>query len=393
MIRKLTIENFFSIAEKQTFDLEIARNATDPDGRFATPISSSDQRFPKIAVIFGANASGKTNLLRGIAFLGEFVRESAQYSPDQLIPLLSFMGKTSSKGLTKLSAEIDGALFDWKERVRFEYSLEVTADGKRVSRENLRYYPKGRPRKLFERIGNEVSAGADFKLSMRDPIRGKIRDNTSVISVLAQFNHEFSSAIWRSLSATQTNVNWAGKQEMPPVTANEFYEKSPDAFERLNAEIRKMDLGIESVTLQRERDGTQAMFHHRGIDGPISYVFESHGTRRFYLAFPKLDYVLATGGLAVLDELDNDIHPLLLPEIIRQFQQQKTNPNGAQLIMSCHNATLLDHLTKEEVYFTEKDASGRTEIYGLKDVQGVRRDTNIYAKYLAGVYGAVPRVA
>ena len=101
---------------------------------------------------------------------------------------------------------------------------------------------------------------------------------------------------------------------------------------------------------------------------------------------------LRQGSIVALDELDNDIHPLVLPEIVRLFQEERTNPNGAQLIMSCQNATLLDHLAKEEVFVTEKDSEGRTAIYGLQDVQGVRRDENLYAHYLMGVYGAVPRL-
>ncbi|MEE8394136.1 MAG: AAA family ATPase, partial [Rhodospirillales bacterium] len=102
--------------------------------------------------------------------------------------------------------------------------------------------------------------------------------------------------------------------------------------------------------------------------------------------------VLTVGGVAVLDELDSDIHPLLLPELIRMFQDEETNPLDAQLIFSCHNATLFEYLEKEEVYFTEKKADGSTEIYGLKDVKGIRRDTNIYAKYLMGAFGAVPQI-
>ena len=108
--------------------------------------------------------------------------------------------------------------------------------------------------------------------------------------------------------------------------------------------------------------------------------------------FPYLYHVLSRGGLAVMDEFDNDIHALLMPELINLFQSRETNPNDAQILMSCHNPSVLECLSKEEIYFTEKDSLGRTEIYGLKDVQDVRRDANLYAKYLSGVFGAVPRI-
>ena len=90
--------------------------------------------------------------------------------------------------------------------------------------------------------------------------------------------------------------------------------------------------------------------------------------------------------------LYTDIHPLIIPEILRWFYDPKINKYNAQLIISCHNATLLETLIKEEVYFTEKNNKGETEIYGLKDITDVRRDTNIYKKYLGGAFGAVPHI-
>jgi predicted ATPase len=96
--------------------------------------------------------------------------------------------------------------------------------------------------------------------------------------------------------------------------------------------------------------------------------------------------------VAVIDELDAAIHPLLLPEILRWFYDRERNPHDAQLWMSCHNASLLEELIKEEVFFCAKDRGGRTEIYGLKDIQAVRRTDNYYRKYLGGMFGAVPQI-
>ena len=94
-----------------------------------------------------------------------------------------------------------------------------------------------------------------------------------------------------------------------------------------------------------------------------------------------------------MDELDNAIHSLILPEIIDRFVDPVRNPNNAQLIAACQNPSILQYLEKEEVFFAEKGAEGATEIYGLKDIKGVRRESNIYANYLAGAFGGVPRVA
>ena len=260
-------------------------------------------------------------------------------------------------------------------------------------REALSYYPLGKRRRLFERIGNQVNSGTDFRLSLRDPVRKKISPNASVLSVLAKFNHEFSVAAFNTLGGIQTNVSWLDKIDVTPESMTKYYDSNTSVFSRLNDEIRKIDLGIKDVILEQTPQGIEPSFHHIGHNQRLGLIFESHGTRRFYAIFPFINYALESGGVAVLDELDSDIHSLLLPELVQWFQNPNTNPKNAQLIISCHNATLLEHLVKEEVYFTEKDRVGCTHIYGLKDVKGVRRDTNIYAKYLAGVFGAVPHMA
>lgn len=94
-----------------------------------------------------------------------------------------------------------------------------------------------------------------------------------------------------------------------------------------------------------------------------------------------------------MDELDNAIHSLILPEIVDLFVDPVRNPNNAQLIAACQNPSILQYLKKEEVFFAEKGHDGATEIYGLKDIKGVRRESNIYANYLAGAFGGVPKVA
>jgi uncharacterized protein len=119
---------------------------------------------------------------------------------------------------------------------------------------------------------------------------------------------------------------------------------------------------------------------------------ESHGTRTFIRIFPLLVRALETGGIAVIDELDQSIHPIILPEIARWFYDTDRNPHNAQLWMTCHNASLFEGLIKEEVLFCEKDGDGRTAVYSLRDIQAVRRTDNFYRKYLDGVYGALPHI-
>ncbi len=394
MLRKLTVENFFSIREAQTLDLTIARNAPDSDGRFATPIEGAGARFPKVVALFGANASGKTTVLRAVNFLVQFVMNSVDWEPNSFLPFLSFHSPDWIEAPSKFRVEFDAWVREEPSgRVLYVYELELAAGRKSVLAETLKYYPAGRQRWLFRRDASGISAGKDFNLPNNDPVRKKIRKNASVISVLAKFNHDFSLEIFRNLSGVHCNVAMLGE----PLKAREdvvtnWYVQTEDALKALNKEIRRFDLGIEEVVLSPTVNGVRPYFVHAGLEGPLAYEFESQGTTHFYNIFPYLYHVLSRGGLAVMDEFDNDIHALLIPEIVHLFQSRETNPHDGQIFMSCHNPSVLECLSKEEIYFTEKDSLGRTEIYGLKDVQDVRRDANLYAKYLSGVFGAVPRI-
>jgi predicted ATPase len=133
-------------------------------------------------------------------------------------------------------------------------------------------------------------------------------------------------------------------------------------------------------------------FTHAGLDGPIEMPFESHGTQQFVRIYPTLYRALAIGGIAVVDELDVAIHPSVLPEIVRWFADPERNPWGAQLWMSCHAVSLLEGLLKEEVLICDKRADGATQVYGLGDIKGIRRDENFLQNYLGGVYGGIPSV-
>ena len=171
-----------------------------------------------------------------------------------------------------------------------------------------------------------------------------------------------------------------------------FYTNNRACVEALNREIQRIDLGIRSMQIKQDASGSALYFEHEGLDQLMPWVLESHGTRNFIKYFPYLHTALESGGIAVIDELDIAIHPLVLPEMIRWFYDAKRNPRKAQLWMSCHAASLLEDLFKEEIFFCEKNSQGETRVYGLQDIKDARRTDNRYRKYLSGVYGAVTQI-
>ena len=155
--------------------------------------------------------------------------------------------------------------------------------------------------------------------------------------------------------------------------------------------MQRSDLGIEDMDIANGFGDKDIRFHHTGLDMPVTLDFESKGTRRLFHLLPLIRLALDRTGLAVLDEIDGDLHVDLLAEILNWFRSRESNPRDARLLVSSHHVGLLDDLEKEEVYIVEKDDSGATRVYGAQDVRGLRRDVRLYPKYRAGVLGGLPR--
>jgi len=396
MIKELVISNYFSIKHAQTLDLSVAGNARQRDGYFASHQDVPKLVLPQVVVFFGANASGKTTVLRALSFISHFVRDSFHYSPNATIPILPFGSAESRREATALSLSFVTTLpvgVRAGHPVSFRYELVVAPGANEVARETLTYAPLQRTRLLFERDGSRVRTGEDFDLSAADPALAKIRPNASVVSALAQFNHPLATALYRAAGQFGSNVGHFGKVELSTDRLQQIYRADAALLEAVNRDVRKIDLGIEQIEFGAGNAGAPMVFRHRGLDAPIQFDFQSHGTRKFLGLYPRIHHALSTGSICVLDEIDSDIHPTLLPEIVGWFRSPERNPNFAQLFAACHNPTLLDDLVKEEIWFTEKDDFGCTSVYGLKDIKGVRRVENYRARYLQGAFGAIPRLA
>jgi len=399
MLHELQIENFFSIRDPQVVDLRVAANAPDVPGRFAPLWKGSRERAPKVVAIFGPNASGKSTVLRALSFIAWFVRESFSVSPGSRLPFEKFNNRASSQANTRLAVSLAGLADPADERVdapqcRYHYEV-VISGGHEVVSEAMHYWPTetGRRVRLFARDeAGKVTAASAFGLSgYRQALEKVLRPNASVIATLAQLKHPFATSLWEAASLVMSNILIERADGVEDQMVR-FYADSPALVESLNREIERIDLGIRAMKLEMGPSGPIALFAHEGHDGLMPLILESHGTRTFLKLYPFLLRALETGGIAVMDELDTAIHPLVLPEILRWFYDPVRNPHGAQLWMTCHNASLLEDLVKEEVLFCAKTYDGRSEIYSLGDIQAVRRDDNYYRKYLGGSYGAVPQI-
>ncbi|ADU15378.1 AAA family ATPase [Asticcacaulis excentricus] len=409
MLYKIEIENFYSIRETQVLDLTVAANVPDSDGRFAAVYPGSEMRVPKVVAIYGANASGKTTILQALSFVTAFISASAL--PEmKSIRGYPFNDEESAMSPTRIAVELGAVMnphFEENEEdpeyglLRYELVVQMK-DGQvdHVVSETLQQRPQGRGKwvRVFERVGETLTDSVTFRLGTKfRHLISTLRADASVISSFSYFN--FPPAEFYANIARQVFTNLGGlAMTVGETDLMTFLQRSPSMLAKLNRDLSRIDVGIEQLRIEDVPNrGPEARFKHSGHGRELPWHLESQGTQAFVRLFPLLTIALDEGAVALVDEFDTLIHPLVLPEILRWFYDNETrNREDAQIWMSCHSATLLEYLVKEEVVIAEKDTGGRTSIYSLTDVaaredkEAVRRSANLYKKYLSGAFGGVP---
>ena len=400
MITRLEIENFYSIQNRQILDLVVPGNAPAKADHLAETWVGSQERVPKIIAIFGANGSGKSNVLRALSFIVSFVEDSFFGHHSGALPFRPYNDDEHSSQPTKLKLCASGLESPMPQTVQegkwcnYCYELEISnGETQGIRHEVMYFWPSatGRRTRLFERFGDgTVKTSKAFGVGPERTLLQRIlKPHSSVISTLAQLNHPFSKAIVQLAQSVESNILIMKRERSDRLVLQEYMDR-PELVEHLNRELGRVDVGVHAfdVTPADDRD---ASLHHEGLN-PIPFHLESHGTRQFIRHYPHLFRALTSGGVAIIDELDTAMHPVIMGEILRWFRDRKRNPHNAQLWMSCQSPSLLEDLRKDEIAFCEKDEKGRTETFSLNDVKTVRRDDNFYRKYMGGQYGALPQM-
>ena len=409
MIYRLEIENFMCFRDRQVLDLTVPQTTPANSERFAPIYHGSKTFAPKAIAVYGANASGKSTVLKALSYLAWFIKESWNKGNDAL-PFEAFNDDASANRPIRLAIEFGGIMDISRsaiERARqgqpepcgvYRYELELCVqDGlaHSVALESLKQKPGkiGRWRRVFQRRAGTLLLGSKvFPLAGYAKVINRIPDHASTLAVLAFFEHEASEILLEAASEIVTNLpenNVAANSEF----IFKYLASNREVVDDLNKELQRIDVGINEIQMVPIDDKHEPLFQHEGLASEMPWRLESHGTQTFIQVFPWLLYALKRGSIALIDELDIAIHPLILPEILRWFYDKERNQFDAQLWMTGHSVFLLDELLKEETVFCEKDRQGRAKVYSLMDIKSVRRSDNLYKKYMGGVYGAVPHIA
>ncbi|MEU9830411.1 ATP-binding protein [Streptosporangium sp. NPDC048047] len=365
-----------------------------------------DVSVQPVVGVFGANASGKSNLLSGFQLMRDAVRDSfADWAKiPEAVPRQPFKLDPASRRETTLF-EID--LVMGRDPVRYTYGFELSDE--RVEAEWLHAYPHGRRNVWFDReAGRPEAEGGEFVFrgegfrGERDALVRLTRPNALFLSVGATLNDPqlsavhgwFLSHLWPVSPGRdiETRLRWTRWRLAHP-------SQEGDHRQRIAELLQAADLGI--TRLDTDPETGEVRLWHRTPDGgetPLDFhAEESMGTHAWFAFLGPMLTALDQGSVLLVDELDSSLHPALVAEVVRVFQDPASNPHGAQLIFTTHDATLLGSevldrpLNRDQVWITAKRGSGETEIYPLTEVKP-RKEENLERGYLRGRYGGVPRV-
>ena len=392
-------------------DLRIPGTAPDLP-RFRRSVAKPDVRLPTVAVLLGPNGSGKTTLLRALTATARIASYAPPSGENNYLDATPFATQECLNEPTRFSLEIEADWLDPDDAPQlFRYELAVErgsagAKGHVFRQEALFHFPKGRPRRLFERRGpgepvyvsGDVS-GARGLRSKDGRFKAAVREDVSVIVTLALLNAPLATRITEWLKGLQASANlmYEERWAFPTGAVIDMFEHNEAVRDWIEKRMPSSDLGIRGVEV-RDVDvpgdpaTKTAFFVHHGLDAPVPLDFESNGTRRLFHLLPQLRFALDRGRPAVLDEIDGDLHVDIVGEILGWFRSGETNSHNAQLFVTSHNVGLLDDLEKEEVFILEKTHDGATRVHGAQDVRGLRRDARLYPKYRAGVLGGIPKL-
>lgn len=391
MLHNYAFSNFQSFRDRVEVDLTLGRKVALTGWMTETP---TGERVSKLMAVMGPNGSGKTALLKPMAFLSWFIGQSFQNQPDAGIPVTPHFAAAADPTEFECTLDFDGKL--WR------YVLRCTPE--RVLHEAL-YQKRERFGYVFVRDW-DATANAyvvkqqDFGLSAQEA--RKVRPNVSLISWAAQYDVPLAKRM--ALPYVITNVNVLGRLpmgEQAVLAAAQHFSTNPDHYKRMDQLLSAWDLGLSGVELQEvpvnnpQEPGQKIWMpfgkhRNRETEYSLPFAFESSGTQGAFVLLARLLIALEAGGLAVIDEFENDLHPHMLEPILDLFANPTTNPHQAQLLFACHAIEVLNLIHKSQVMLVQKDADCESTATRMDAVAGIRSDDNYYAKYMAGAYGAVP---
>lgn len=417
MLIAFSVENFRSIRDLQTLSLEEPR--ADDHLEWSNVFPAGKRRLLKSAIIYGPNASGKSNVLRAMIWFREFILNSSKDTQaGEPIAVEPFRLSTATESApSHFEAE-----FSWQ---GFDYRYGFTVTAKQVESEWLfRKQPDAKPARLFTREGSAIDVSSEFFKEGKG-LEERTRPNALFLSVCGQFNGPESARIleWVRRVRSVSGLDEAGflgftarRLENPEHRAHllDLAQKADFNITALRSEIEEMtearlpkelSAEVRQRMLQQKiyRADIKTAHNKRDADGKVVGQVEfdlaedeSQGTRKFIAISGPITHTLEEGSILIVDEFDARLHPKLTQALIDLFHSP-VNRKEAQLICAAHDVSLMEpeRFRRDQVWLCEKDEAGATKVYSLAefDPQKMRATTKFSRQYMMGLLGAVPQLA
>lgn len=415
MLINFSVENFKSIQSRKELNM-MKTAAKELENTNTFTLSSNDIEYGLLnsATLYGANASGKSNFISSLKTMRDMVLNSSKGQVGEKLPHDPFrLSKKSRESETEFEVVfiVDG--------VKYQYGFSY--DVKRVTEEWLYAFPKKKAQKWFLRAWNENSLEYvwDFGRSLtgeKQSWQNLTRENSLFLSTAVQFNSSQLKPLFDWFMSTLQIANSHGWDDR---YSSSLCEESKNK-ERVLKFLRNADAAIDDIEFNKETldlsklpddmppelkniifeklEGEEVVhiqFMKKDLDGeliPFEVNEESDGTNRlFSFAGPWLD-ALEEGNILFVDELNKNLHPLLVKYLVAFFHSKETNPKNAQLVFTTHETSILnqDVFRRDQIWFVDKDSDGRSELYALSDFKPKKGRDDLEAHYLSGSYGALP---
>ncbi|MEV8391255.1 MULTISPECIES: AAA family ATPase [unclassified Streptomyces] len=398
MLLRFRVANVRSLRDEQELSFTVPPgHETGPAHHVETAGGKSVEVYPLVG-IFGANASGKSNVLIALSHMRDAVLNSyAEWTSYRGIPREEFALDEKSADESSFY-EVD---FVADDGVRWTYGYEL--DSRRVAAEWLHAYPRGRRQVWLDRDA-ERDEEFDFpgdRIQDRARLARTTRPNALFLSRAATDNHPQLTPIYQWFERNLWLITPEHeRRERETYTIRRLQE---DVWVRRRIEelLRVADLGIGGTEVsEHPGDASTVRLVHTAGDGTraaLDWDRESFGTRSWFALLGPMLLALDEGAVLLVDELDSSLHPRFAAEVVRIFHNPLVNPLGAQLVFTSHDPSLLSTpsgwrlLDTGQVWLTEKDKAGATELYPLTAAEPGEAE-DLTSSYLAGRFGAVPDV-
>lgn len=405
MVLEIKISNFFSIKDEVVLDFRAASIKSANARNLEDNLFEHDNtEVLKTLVLYGANASGKSNVIKAIRFCNAMVFESHNHNENTIYNFQPFKFENYPNKPSSYSIRfvIDG--------VEYEYSYSLNRN--QILTENLHYYPKGRIKEIFtrdERRGKTKREKYTFTDVIKRPF--DVAENTSnktlYISRASQMDREIPKEVFNYFNRTFildylgfgvkaieniTNQNKHQLIEALKIADSDIEDVKIKMLKKpgknIQADLTNMTIKVEDVV----QDHLEIKTYHRNAPGvPFNFLTEeSQGTIKLFFIMLTLLDVVKSNKILLIDEIEESLHPKIIEYIFKMFRAGQR----AQLLCTTHNTKFLDlkKFRKDQIYFANKKADSSTDLYSLYDYSDFRDTMDLEKAYLQGRFDAVPFV-